>query len=361
MIERIIDVFKRSSHAFKFCLLVTLIMPIFYFIAIFNMPYGYYIFLKIITLIFIAGYSCAYSITQESILNFPCISSWAIFVLFNPFIPFEFGKGLWIFFDFLAIVILIVSFFIILEKSELSLRLDSIERYSAQKTTHNDDFNRSAVDLLTAWERERADYERSADKFNNGLIGVVKEIQAIINQKIASYENGLIKTSDIAKIDFSYYIFFNVYVPLCSLSSERFCRVFYKVYESVIFDTFLPYVSDPAFFEKLFNDRSDTYDNILLESQKQGFKRADHLKFQISQYISKDLWSNDYFSKQLFVVDLDKKFTLDMEISDLFFQITDSLDSCFDKLQELDKTYSDMNNSVKSWTGCNIEDFSDEE
>lgn len=85
-----------------------IITAVFCYIAILNLPYGYYTFLRILVSI-----SCGIYIYENRSLgaNFWNIVLGIILVLFNPIIPIYLTKSIWMSIDALVgVVFLIVSF-----------------------------------------------------------------------------------------------------------------------------------------------------------------------------------------------------------------------------------------------------------
>lgn len=356
MFSNYFEVFKKGSFTFKYCFLTSMIMPIFYFIAIFSMPYGYYVFLQIITLIFVGGFACAYANNSDSMFNYPCISSWILVILFNPIVPFEFGKGLWIFFDIVAFVALLVSFFIMLghfdvvmslSPSQLSdfLGTKDKEEYIKRFTPQDDQFVKDASDFLQQWEREK----EGVVYFNRKLYETISIIQHIILKTVCDKFNGEIKKNPIAVMDFSYYVFFYLfYLPLCKSTSEEYCKIFYQTLETVITDTFSPFITDSDFFKKFFDDRSQQYDSIMSGSCKKfsspitkRMSNYDFLVHRVCMFISADLYTNDCFSFGTSVsIDLvQKQMHISDEISDLFKKVSYLMDPYANEIEGLYNVY----------------------
>ena len=356
MFNDIWSVFKKGSFTFKFCFIVPLIMPLFYLIAIFDMPYGYYVFLQIISLIFVGTFAWAYSKNINCFLNYPSFSSWAIVVLFNPFLPFEFEKGWWIFFDIVAILLLLGSFVVMLghfdavmslSPSQLSefLGTKDKEEYIKRFTPQDDQFVKDASDFLQQWEREK----EGVVYFNGKLYETISIIQHIILKTVCDKFNGEIKKNPIAVMDFSYYVFFYLfYLPLCKSTSEEYCKIFYQTLETVITDTFSPFITDSDFFKKFFDDRSQQYDSIMSGSCKKfsspiskGMSNYDFLVHRVCIFISADLYTNDCFSFGTSVsIDLvQKQMHISDEISDLFKKVSYLMDPYANEIEGLYNVY----------------------
>lgn len=364
MFSKYFEVFKKGSFTFKYCFLTSMIMPIFYFIAIFSMPYEYYVFLQIITLIFVGGFACAYANNSDSMFNYPCISSWILVILFNPIVPFEFGKGLWIFFDIVAFVALLVSFFIMLghfdavmslSPSQLSdfLGTKDKEEYIKRFTPQDDQFVKKASNSLQEWERDKDRIKHLLDQFLSGITNTITEIQSTVMKKIDEKHPCRIKQSTVAIIDFSYYIFFNLYVPLCNFASTNFCSTFYEFYEGYIRVNFKFDISDPDFFESFFNDRVDTYNRVCENSTN----RFDDLARQAAAFIAND-FSENYISDTYLslpgITDIASALT---EIKELYLSMTDELKSFRSELAYLNNIYNNTNNFIKAHTGHELIEF----
>ena len=113
---------KKMSSTTKYCILMPLVMAVLYFVAIANLPYGYYTFLRVFSLIFLGIFILAYCTTcsdlQISMLNFPNVAAGAIIVLFNPIFPIYMDKSTWIVFDAISAIIMIaISIFIFMQYS----------------------------------------------------------------------------------------------------------------------------------------------------------------------------------------------------------------------------------------------------
>lgn len=73
-------------------------------IAVFDLPYGYYTFLRIV----VTGI-CAYYLYEEykatgGRLEFMVILFGVLTILYNPIIPIHLEKGIWIFFNIVAAI-----------------------------------------------------------------------------------------------------------------------------------------------------------------------------------------------------------------------------------------------------------------
>lgn len=110
MLEKI----KAASTQIKFCLIMPLIMAVLYLIAVADLDYGYYTFLRIISLIMLGIFVIVYYGATESFLNFPCIAAIFIAVLFNPIAPIYMSAEVWAVLDVISAVVMIAIFVYIL-------------------------------------------------------------------------------------------------------------------------------------------------------------------------------------------------------------------------------------------------------
>lgn len=89
--------------------IVNLIMAALFLIGVADLPYGYYQFLRIATMV-LSGISILYAfMIYEKFVNFPCISSLLILILFNPVLPIYMDKESWAVFDVISAALVLVS------------------------------------------------------------------------------------------------------------------------------------------------------------------------------------------------------------------------------------------------------------
>lgn len=113
MAGNFLDNFKKSSPSKKYCAIMPLILSIFYFIAIADLDYGYYTFIRILSLVFLGIFIIVYGAFKESFFNFPCIASLIILILFNPIVPITFESNTWKVFDIISgLVMIVISIYI---------------------------------------------------------------------------------------------------------------------------------------------------------------------------------------------------------------------------------------------------------
>ena len=94
--------------------LVRLVASIFLFIAVADLPFGYYKFMRLVVFLS-AIYTCYISYIKSAKINFGVWSFGLIAILFNPVFPFYFGRSGWKTTDVIVGLIFVVSTFIIRE------------------------------------------------------------------------------------------------------------------------------------------------------------------------------------------------------------------------------------------------------
>ena len=110
------DIFNKGKHNMKqlnrteiFSIVMPIIMGALYLIGAFDLDYGYYVFVRIATLVFLGIFACVCANHYDSFLNYPTLSSVALIILFNPFSPLGFEKNTWVVLDILSAIIAFVS------------------------------------------------------------------------------------------------------------------------------------------------------------------------------------------------------------------------------------------------------------
>lgn len=97
-----LDAGKENNIIAIWKLPLTLI--ILFFISIFDLPYGFYTFLRMAVCFFSIVFALFYYLCEGN-LSFVSITSIAIAILWNPIIPASFPKEGWVFLDVVAIVL----------------------------------------------------------------------------------------------------------------------------------------------------------------------------------------------------------------------------------------------------------------
>lgn len=97
---------KKLNRAEIFCIAMPIVMGLLYFVGVFDLEYGYYVFLRIATLIFVGGFAITSMNHYDALLNYPTLASIALIILFNPFDPISFGKDTWVVFDIISSIIM---------------------------------------------------------------------------------------------------------------------------------------------------------------------------------------------------------------------------------------------------------------
>jgi hypothetical protein len=81
-----------------------LTLIILFFISIFDLPYGFYEFLRLIVCLFSVVFAFFYFCCKDS-LSFASITAIAIAILWNPVMPVTLDKETWVCLDIIAIVL----------------------------------------------------------------------------------------------------------------------------------------------------------------------------------------------------------------------------------------------------------------
>ena len=113
---------RKIPNNVKYCIVAPFVMSALYFIAIAPLEYGYYTFIRWVSLIVL---SILFTISllvplesKESVFNFPVIASAILMVIFNPINPLYFSKQVWSVIDALAGVVMIaVGIYVIIVRA----------------------------------------------------------------------------------------------------------------------------------------------------------------------------------------------------------------------------------------------------
>ena len=98
----------------KICVAICILIAILYFLGIADLPYGYYTFLRILTLIALLIFLYQHWVLTGEPLSIINIIIGIIIILFNPFIPIYLDKATWRIFDFVCgCILLIIAYYII--------------------------------------------------------------------------------------------------------------------------------------------------------------------------------------------------------------------------------------------------------
>lgn len=98
---------------------IPMALIVLFFISMFDLPYGFYTFLRIIVCLFSITFAFSYYCFNNG-LSFVSITAIAIAILWNPIIPASFDKETWVCLDIIAIVleaIMLFSSYRIVKKS----------------------------------------------------------------------------------------------------------------------------------------------------------------------------------------------------------------------------------------------------
>ena len=101
------------------CLSILLVLAVLYFIAIFDLEYGFYIFLRLISTAALIAFVCIYASFRDNVITIPNSIAGLIIILFNPFFQVYFDKETWVVIDLICCAIMIaLSVFIFIKHME---------------------------------------------------------------------------------------------------------------------------------------------------------------------------------------------------------------------------------------------------
>lgn len=83
---------------------IPMALIVLFIISIFDLPYGFYTFLRIVVCLFSIIFAFSYYCLNNG-LSFISITAIAIAILWNPLIPISLDKETWVYLDVIAIVI----------------------------------------------------------------------------------------------------------------------------------------------------------------------------------------------------------------------------------------------------------------
>lgn len=328
--------FKESSAKMKYCVIMPVVLSFFYFIAATDLDYGYYVFIRILSLVFLGIFIFVYYAETDSFLNFPNIASMIVLILFNPVISIYLDKSMWIVFDMLSgITMCFIAIYVIvkhlLEESHPSenKHLDFMKKYS--KTKEDTQIKNDAITIQLLDLNVRNILNIIEKNVYNSSLSLGSEIEF-------SDENtgfGVIKQNPIARLDYSIYIFFNIYCSLGHTKNEKFVRKFGDMYERILKEYFSQEIDDEALVNEIFDNRLISYDKIMMTSED---KDGD-LIYIISQFISNDLWANDPLSKKIFIAPYTKALPLNLEINLLYRNIFQEIKPYYMNLNDISKSF----------------------
>ncbi len=155
-----LEQFKKLSTELKYCIFAPIILAALYLISIANLEYGYYTFVRIMSLVALGIFIFMYCTELGSYLNFPSIAATVILILFNPIAPIELSKTPWIVLDILsAATMLAVTIYIIclhcykpakeLEEQEYRERREREEHERQEQIRRNEEARR---ELFESWK-----------------------------------------------------------------------------------------------------------------------------------------------------------------------------------------------------------------
>lgn len=92
----------------KACITICILVAILYFVGIIDLPYGYYTFLRILSLVALSIFIYQYWVLTGEPFSIINIIIGFIIILFNPFVPVYLDKYIWKNLDFVCGCILII-------------------------------------------------------------------------------------------------------------------------------------------------------------------------------------------------------------------------------------------------------------
>lgn len=162
-----LEQFKKLSAGLKYCIFAPIILAALYLISIANLEYGYYTFVRIISLVALGIFIFMYCTELGSYLNFPNIATTVVLILFNPIAPIELSKTPWIVLDILsAVTMLAIAIYIIcLHCYKPAKELEEREYRERREREERERKERQEKELagIAYWKQvERARQERNA-------------------------------------------------------------------------------------------------------------------------------------------------------------------------------------------------------
>ncbi|WP_314312558.1 DUF6804 family protein [Hoylesella saccharolytica] len=94
---------------------IQLLLAVLLFICLLKMPYGYYMFIRFIGMVFFAIFAYQYSKREQQIL---AVVFGSLSLLFQPFIKIALGRTIWNIVDLLVAIFLLGIFFFELGKNK---------------------------------------------------------------------------------------------------------------------------------------------------------------------------------------------------------------------------------------------------
>jgi len=92
------------NNNYKICSLISLILAVLFFASIFDLPYGFYTFMRILTFILSCVFALLYYTELDS-FSPTLIPVFIIGVLWNPIIPIYLTKDIWVVLDLIAAIV----------------------------------------------------------------------------------------------------------------------------------------------------------------------------------------------------------------------------------------------------------------
>ena len=99
---------KKSDSVKPFIILICVLLAALYLIGIADLPYGYYQFIRLVSLVGLLFFIFLYAIERENFLNIPNVIAGLILILFNPILPIYLDKETWVILDIICAVALLI-------------------------------------------------------------------------------------------------------------------------------------------------------------------------------------------------------------------------------------------------------------
>lgn len=162
------------------------------------------------------------------------------------------------------------------------------------------------------------------------------DAESVAFAEVVDSEFGVIKKSPLARLDFSIYIFFNLYCSLCGPNNEKFVRKFEDSYETFLKNYFRSEINDSTLVNKIFDQRLIAYDKIMRTAED-----ADGaLINKINDFLIQDIWFNSPLSEAVPIIGDTDKMLLHVEVATLYRKT-------FEDIGPLVKSLADLSNQLK--------------
>ncbi len=159
--------------------------------------------------------------------------------------------------------------------------------------------------------------------------------KAMKNCEKLGYKFGLIKEFPVARFDFALFMLFSLYKELCKIKNIEFNKQLAKSFETVLTEHFSQEI-ELEMINKLLENRFSKYDDIVMDSSEDT---NGSLVYQIEQFLTKDIWFDDYFGEEVSIVGMRENVSLQTEISILLEMLQSSMHACYSDLSKLSEKF----------------------